>query len=163
MASGLSLSRRRVARACGMEGPRFPNTQTHPYGLSFTLSVRKPPRPSRAVFSQSRSSHQPTPPVRTPRRSYSLTITNIPFFSVLFSFFFFFPFHVGSSTTFPSTYTPRANAIQTLFGDPHCSIIDAVWNWTYPLLYASKSHFITLFTSEINPSLAFPPRLGCTN
>ena len=95
MAPGLSLSRRRVARACGMEGPRFPDTQTHPYGLSFTLAVRKP---GRGVFSQSRSSHQPTPPVRTPRRPIPLTLLiPPPFFSLFFSFFFlsfffFFPF-----------------------------------------------------------------------
>ena len=145
MAPGLSLSRRRVARACGMEGPRFPDTQTHPYGLSFTLAV---PKPRRGVFSQSRSSHQPTPPVRTPRRPIPLTLLIPPPFFFLVLFFFSFPFsssflfHVGSSTTFPSTYTPRANAIQMLFGDPHSSTIDAVWNWTYPLLYASKSHFI---------------------
>ena len=67
-----------------MGGPGFPNTQTHTYGISFTLSICRPSCAWRGVVPQSRSSHQhqhqPTSPVRTPRLPILLTLTDLLFF-----------------------------------------------------------------------------------
>jgi len=152
MAPGLSLGRRRLARACGMEGLGFPNTPNH--GLSLTISIHILSCAWRGVCSQSRS-HQPTPAVRTRDSRLEGSPSDPHLFSLLISLFF----HTGCSTTCPSTYTPTANTIQMPSGDQHCLTIDAAWNSL--LWYASTPHFNPQLTYEINASLA--PRLGCTN